>query len=209
MEWETWHMDDSEGLRPAAAVLWWIPVGAGGHLVRHASSLWEAVHAMGSRRTALTLFHAALEVTTPEGGRFTIEMVPAWGVGRKPDRGVVTEGPVGLRALGRSRFFRYEIRCWSEGTIPDLRWSVGGPVTLTNDQSEAHELIRHIREVPALTWGRNVGTTGDMWNSNSLVSWLMVKAGFSASQVHPPEGGRAPGWRAGIAVANDTAHQRL
>ena len=41
-----------------------------------------------------------------------------------------------------------------------------------------------------------------MWNSNSLVSWLLVTAGVDIESVTPPEGGRAPGWEAGIAAAH-------
>jgi hypothetical protein len=55
--------------------------------------------------------------------------------------------------------------------------------------------------VPAGTWGRDTFHTGDMWNSNSLVSWLLVSAGIDAELVRLPARGRAPGWAAGIAVA--------
>ena len=53
-------------------------------------------------------------------------MTPAWG---NPDagRGVVRTGPVGLAGLGRSQFFRYEVRRWRDGTIPDVAEAVGGP----------------------------------------------------------------------------------
>ena len=40
-----------------------------------------------------------------------------------------------------------------------------------------------------------------MWNSNSLVSWLIARSGLDVESVHPPAGGRAPGWRAGLVVA--------
>jgi hypothetical protein len=40
-----------------------------------------------------------------------------------------------------------------------------------------------------------------MWNSNSLVSWLLVSAGLNIDHVPLPAGGRAPGWDAGVAVA--------
>jgi hypothetical protein len=40
-----------------------------------------------------------------------------------------------------------------------------------------------------------------MWNSNSLISWLVVRAGLDDGTVRPPAGGRAPGWRAGVVVA--------
>jgi hypothetical protein len=40
-----------------------------------------------------------------------------------------------------------------------------------------------------------------MWNSNSLTSWLLVRAGVDTERLHPPTGGRAPGWDAGVVVA--------
>jgi hypothetical protein len=40
-----------------------------------------------------------------------------------------------------------------------------------------------------------------MWNSNSVVAWLLTRAGIDADAIRPPTGGRAPGWRAGIVAA--------
>jgi hypothetical protein len=40
-----------------------------------------------------------------------------------------------------------------------------------------------------------------MWNSNSLISWLIVRAVLDVDAVHPPAGGRAPGWDAGVILA--------
>ena len=132
---------------------------------------------------------------------YVIEMAPAWGVPAGGDRGVARVGPVGLRALGRWRFFRYEVRCWPDGTLPDRQWAQGGPTVLTRDRAVVRALIDHVAQVPVFTWGRSVGTTGDMWNSNSLVAWLVVSAGLDPSSLQPPDGGAAPGWRAGLAVA--------
>lgn len=188
-------------------VLWWIPVGAGGHLVRRTSRWWELVSAAAARREPLQLFHAALEVTTGDA-RFAIEMAPAWDGPRDSDRGVVRTGPVGLRILGRWRLFRYEVRCWRGGSIPDLRWAVGGPTTLADGETAAEAVVNRVREVPALVWGRVIPGTRDMWNSNSLVSWLIMTTGLDPSIAHPPAGGRAPGWEAGIAVGSGTRPPR-
>jgi hypothetical protein len=47
-----------------------------------------------------------------------------------------------------------------------------------------------------------VGTNfTEMWNSNSLISWLIARSGLDVKSVAPPTGGRAPGWLAGIIVA--------
>ncbi len=40
-----------------------------------------------------------------------------------------------------------------------------------------------------------------MWNSNSMTAWLIAAAGLPTAALHPPPGGRAPGWNAGLAVA--------
>ena len=125
----------SAGCPPAgksAVVLWWLPVGAGGHVVRHTSWWWELLDAHRAHRPRQPLFHAALEVSVA-GHRHVIEMAPNWGGPPGVDRGVVLTGPVGLRVLGRSQLFRYEVRCWRDGTIPDRAWAVGGPVLVTDD----------------------------------------------------------------------------
>ncbi len=43
--------------------------------------------------------------------------------------------------------------------------------------------------------------TGDMWNSNSVTSWVLARAGVDLDGFHPPGGGRAPGWSAGVTDA--------
>jgi hypothetical protein len=40
-----------------------------------------------------------------------------------------------------------------------------------------------------------------MWNSNSLISWLLVRSDHQACAIRPPAGGHAPGWAAGLTVA--------
>ena len=181
--------------------LFWIPLGAGagGSLVRVSGRLFEALAAAFARRPPQALFHSALEVHV-DGARTTVEMAPVWtGTG---DRGVVSEGPVGARFLGRFRLFRYEIRRWRGGSIPDLAAAVGGAVAVSRDRETARMLLDLIPEFPCRTWGRDELGTGDMWNSNSLVSWLLVRAGIDTSAISPPHDGRAPGWVAGVAVAS-------
>jgi hypothetical protein len=55
--------------------------------------------------------------------------------------------------------------------------------------------------VPPLVWGRDEAGVGDMWNSNSLIAFVLTRAGIDAQRLEPPQGGRAPGWQAGIDVA--------
>ena len=49
--------------------------------------------------------------------------------------------------------------------------------------------------------GRDERHAGEMWNSNSVIAWLLARTGIDAGTIHPPAGGRAPGWRAGLVVA--------
>lgn len=131
--------------------LWWLPVGAGGHVVTRTSRWWERWRAMREKRPPQQLFHSALEVTT-DGSRYAIEMTPAWGQGSGP-RGVVATGPVGLRSLGALRLFRYEVRCWRSGEIPDLAYAPAPPVDLRVTSGCAGDLITRVAEVPRLVWG--------------------------------------------------------
>lgn len=186
--------------------LLWIPLGAGGNFVRLNGKVYEALTSRLERRPARDLYHSALEVFVPEG-RFTIEQNPI------PDadgaaRGVVAEGPVGARWAARFRIFRYEIRRWRDGVIPDLGEAVDSPRHLTSDVTAARRLLQLVPHVPLLVWGRDELNAGEMWNSNSITAWLIASAGLDAGSITPPPGGRAPGWKAGIVAANGAGRLR-
>ncbi len=179
--------------------LYWLPLGAGGHSVKWNGRVFEAVVSRLERRPARDLYHSALVVSAPEG-RFVIEMAPI------PDadgasRGVVAEGPVGSRLARRLRIFRYEVRRWYEGVIPDVDEAVDSPQRLTDDATRARHVLELVPDVPTPVWGRDELGTGEMWNSNSLISWLIVRAGLELETARMPDGGRAPGWHAGLLVA--------
>jgi hypothetical protein len=193
---------------PTAAVdLFWLPLGAGtgGRCVRLSGRAFERVSALTGRRDPRDLYHSALEVTFGPR-RYVLEMAPAWGAAAT-DRGVVGEGPVGLRVLGRSRLFRYEVRRWRDGTIPDVDEAVGGPRRMSSDPEVAARILLLASAFPRATWGRDELAAGEMWNSNSLVSWLLARSGHDLDDVHPPPGGRAPGWTAGLVVAGRAARE--
>jgi hypothetical protein len=175
--------------------LYWLPLGAGGSSVRLNGRAFEAVQARVERRAALDLYHSALEVCVPEG-RFVIELAPIPRAGSAP-RGVVGEGAVGSPRAGRWRIFRYELRRWAGGAIPDVAWAVESPQRLSDDAAQARRLLDLVEAVPLLTWGRDELGTGEMWTCNSIVSWLLAAAGLPLDRLHPPAGGRAPGWDAG------------
>ncbi len=178
--------------------LYWLPLGAGGHSVRLNGLVFEAVAARLQHRGRADLYHSALEVQVPEG-RFVIEQAPAWGT--SGERGVVAEGPVGIRAAGRFRLFRYEVRRWRDGVIPDLAGAVESPQLLSDDTDGARRLLELVPTMPTPVWGRDELHTGEMWNSNSFISWLITRSGLEVDAVRLPQGGRAPGWYAGIALA--------
>jgi hypothetical protein len=185
---------------PSATVdLYWIPLGAGQHVVRVSGKLFEAISALVQRRPRCDIYHSALVVTVPEG-RFVIEMAPIPDL-HADERGVVAEGPVGLRWLGRFRIFRYEIRRWRDGQIPDVSHAIASPVRLADDLIHARQVIDLLPSIPTPVWGRDELDAGEMWNSNSVISWVLVRSGTEIATIRAPGGGRAPGWDAGIAVA--------
>jgi len=185
--------------------LYWLPLGAGGHSVRVNGRVFEAIQAARERRPRRALYHAALEVRS-SGGRFVIETAPV----TRPagtDRGVVSEGPVGSRLLGRFRLFRYELRRWQDGVIPDVAEAVSSPARLSDDPSAVRRLLELVAAVPPCVWGRDELDVGEMWTSNSVVSWLITRSGLSVESVAPPADGRAPGWRAGVVAARRAQRQ--
>jgi hypothetical protein len=187
---------------PEAGVdLWWLPLGAGGWFVRLNGRVWEAIHALLERRRPLDLYHSALEVRVPEG-RFVVEN--CWPIpdGDGAARGVVVEGPVASRRLARRRVFRYEVRRWRDGVIADAAAAVASPRRLSDDPGLARRLLALARELPTPAWGRDELGTGEMWNSNSVIAWLLARSGLPMDAIGPPPGGRAPGWEAGLVVAH-------
>jgi hypothetical protein len=183
----------------AAVDLYWIPLGAGGRCVRFNGRVFEAIDAARTRRERRDLYHAAVVVELG-ADRYAIEIAPS------PDadeasRGVVATGPVGSRHLGRLRLFRYEVRCWRGGSIPDLGYAVEGPQRVTSDPVAAGRLLDVVALVPTPVWGRDELGAGEMWNSNSMIAWLLTTAGLPAERLRLPPRGRAPGWGAGLEVA--------
>ena len=63
--------------------------------------------------------------------------------------------------------------------------------------------------MPTPVWGRDELGTGEMWNSNSVIAWAIARSGIDVEAIPPPEGGRAPGWHAGLIVARTTAGRRI
>ena len=186
----------------ASVDLLWLPLGAGDNsgLVLRSGRVFEAISARRERRLRLDLYHSALEVQL-DGHRYAVEMTPVWALPNDVDRGVAATGSVGLAELGRARLFRYEIHAWRDGSIPDAAYAVGAPQRLSADRQHAQAVLRRLPLFPTLTWGRDEQATGDMWNSNSLTSWVLARSGHDISGIRLPVRGRAPGWAAVLIVA--------
>ena len=190
-----------ENLDPDYGIeLYWLPIGAGGTgFVRLNGRVYEAVSSWLQRRRACELYHSGLQVRVPEGW-YVIEQTPAAPGGE--ERGVVGVGPIGARWLAaRAPLFRYELRCWLGGAIPDADEAVESPRRLTSDLRIARRLLDLAPRVPMLTWGRDELGAGEMWNSNSQVAWLLARSGLDAEAIQLPSNGRAPGWQAGLLAA--------
>ena len=178
--------------------LYWIPLGARGHVVRSSGKIFEALAAGLERRERCDLSHSVLAVRVPEG-RFVLEMAPALAEDGAR-RGVVAEGAVGSRWARRLRIFRYEVRMWRDGTTA-YEEAVAGPQRLTDDAVLAGRVLDLVPLVPTPVWGRDELGAGEMWTCNSLTSWALAGSGLHGTSVRPPAGGRAPGWTAGLEVA--------
>jgi hypothetical protein len=160
----------------ASIDLYWLPLGAGGWFVRLNGRVYEAVRALVERRRPLDLYHSALKVRLGEE-RFVVEN--AWPIpdADGPARGVIVQGPVASRH------------------------AVASPRRLSDDPDQARRLLDLVASLPTPVWGRDELATGDMWNSNSVIAWLLARSGLPAASIGPPPGGRAPGWHAGITAA--------
>ncbi len=180
--------------------LFWIPLGAGGTgFVRLNGWIYEAAQALLEKRPRCDLYHTALQVRVPEG-RFIVENAWPSPNADTASRGVVAQGPVFSRSLARIRPFRYEVRRWRDGTVADIGAAVASPQVVTEDPGVAWRLLDLVPAVPPLIWGRDELEAGDMWNSNSVIAWLLAASGISMDGIRPPIGGRVPGWHAGLAA---------
>ncbi|MDQ1397693.1 MAG: hypothetical protein QOG64_2952 [Acidimicrobiaceae bacterium] len=185
---------------PASGVyLYWLPLGAGAHVVRVSGRVYEAMVARLRHRPRRDLYHSALEVVTDEA-RFIIEMTPI-PAHCDHDRGVVAQGAVGTRRARPFRMFRYEIHRWRDGVIPDVASAIESPVRVATGPAVAYRVLELALAIPTPVWGRDELRAGEMWNSNSVSSWLLARGGIDVEHIRPPRSGRAPGWDAGLAVA--------
>lgn len=176
-----------------------MPVGAGTPRLQQASlRLWEAIEAARARRPRVKLFHSALKLGLADGGTYTLELTPMFIGGSEPP---ILTGPVGLRGADRFRLFRYQLRGLPVTSLPDEEWAVESPVRLSDECDVVDRMLELAPSVPRHIWGRRVPGTREMWTSDSVISWLLFRAGLDLSDVRVPDGGRAPGWNVGLQLA--------
>ena len=91
------------------------------------------------------------------------------------------------------------ITCHNLGRYLDE--AVDSPRRLTDDPAVARRLLDLCPKIPRAVWGRDELRAGERWNSNSVIAWLIAGCGLHPESIHPPAGGRAPGWHAGVVLA--------
>src|SRR5687767_4482492 len=131
--------------------LYWLPLGAGGHFVRFNGRVYEFFSSRLQHRSPSDIYHTALEVMV-EGGRYVVEN--AWPIPNldRAARGVTIVGHVCAEPLGHVRAFRYEVRCWRDGSIADIRYAVDSPQRLSEDPDQARALLALTGDVPGHVW---------------------------------------------------------
>ena len=85
------------------------------------------------------------------------------------------------------------MRRWRDGVIPDVAEAVESPRRLSDDLERARRLLELVPPVPTPVWGRDELRAGEMWNSNSLISWLIARAASTSSRssLRPADGRQA------------------
>ena len=64
---------------------------------------------------------------------------------------------------------------------------------MTRDPALARTVLDLVPEVPALMWGRKPPGSAEMWNSNSVIAWILTRAGFGDADARLPPGHEGPG----------------
>lgn len=62
----------------------------------------------------------------------------------------------------------------------------GGPDSprrVSSDGERARRVLDLVPDVPTATWGRDEQQTGEMWNSNSLIAWLLARSGHDTDSI--------------------------
>jgi ribose transport system substrate-binding protein len=84
----------------------------------------------------------------------------------------------------------------------------GKPVIVFDRGVQTDCPVTFIHPIGGFAWGIDTAEflideleAGEMWNCNSVIAWLITRAGIRTAALRPPPGGRAPGWGSGVEVA--------
>ena len=191
-------------LAPVAVDLYWLPLGAGApsgsHLVGLAGKMYEALSAaVELTAAARPLPRRSRDSTGRRMLRHRGRPVTGrpWGEPRgrcrRPRRHPFCRRPAALSLRNPLLVQRPHRGCRRGSRESDPAHRRTGVI--------ARRLLELGPEAPTPVWGRDELRAGDMWNSNSVISWLLARAGLPVQDVSLPPDGRAPGWEAGIVVA--------
>jgi hypothetical protein len=67
-------------------------------------------------------------------------------------------------------------RRWHDGVIADADEAVATAQLLSHDPIAARRLLELVGSLPSPVWGRDELGTGEMWNSNSVIAWLLARS---------------------------------
>ena len=130
----------------------------------------------------------------PEG-RFVIEQAPIRAA-TAPSAASSPRVRSAARAAGRFRLFRYEVRRWRDGVIPDVAEAVESPQRLSDDPDCARRLLELVPQVPTPVWGRDeLRRRRDV--ELELADLLADRAQRPRRRVDPPSGRRTGSGLAG------------
>ena len=177
--------------------LFWLPVGAGTHFQRASLVAYDWCLSHIARRPRAAFVHAALKVKL-EGRTFTLELMP---VPAHQNVAPLLTGPVGISIAGRLRLFRYQLVCRETDSLPDEGWAINSPVLLSTDAAFGKRLMALAPLVPANVWVAGRPAPRRCGHLIRPSRWLLHRTGLDAAALQRPPGTQAPGWAAGIQVA--------
>ena len=151
-----------------------LPLGAGAHVVRLSGRAFEATTARLQRRPPSDLHHSALEVVTPRSSVHHRD---------DPDPRPRRPGPTRhRRRCGRHQVGplvpRIPLR---DPRVAQWRYSRPGlcdrePLRVSADPTVARRLLELVVSIPTPVWERDELHAGEIWNSNSVSSWLLSRS---------------------------------
>ena len=192
---------------PAAVELYWLPLGAGGHSVQVQRPRLRGP-GRGARPAALDLISTTrhyASVSPREGSSSNRRLFP---IGVAANVASSSRGRSAADGLGDFACFVTRSGSGLAARFPTSRRPLTARETTERRRDTGRRVLARAEEVPPLTWGRDEMRTGEMWNSNAVIAWVLSRSGIDAAQVMPPRGGRAPGWNAGLAVAQRSDSDR-